>query len=62
MKMKDIKSLEVSELKNKLFSLKKDLFTFLKQKAIGQFENNYRIKEIKKDIARIKTYLKIINK
>ena len=62
MKMKDIKSLEVSELNSKLYSLKKDLFTFLKQKAIGQFENNFRIKGIKKDIARIKTYLKMIGK
>lgn len=62
MKMKDIKSLEINELKNKLFSLKNDLFIFLKQKAVGQFKDNYRIKGIKKDIARIKTYLKIINK
>lgn len=62
MKMNDIKSLGVNELNDKLFSLKKDLFTFLKQKATGQFENNFRIKWIKKDIARIKTYLKMIEK
>lgn len=57
MKMKDIKILNVNELQEKILSLKKDLFDILKQKSFGQFDNVYRIKKIKKNIARIKTFL-----
>lgn len=57
MKMKDIKNLNLNELKEKAISLKKELFDILKQKSFGQFDNVYRIKKIKKNIARIKTVL-----
>ena len=42
MKMKDLKLLNSDELKNKIFSLKKDLFD------VCQYNNNYKLKNIKR--------------
>ena len=57
MKNKEIKKLSVDELKNKVNSLKKDLFNFRFRKANGQLEDVAKVSLIRKDIARIFTAL-----
>ena len=59
MKNKEIKKLSIDELKNKVNSLKKDLFNFRFRKINGQLENTSKVLLIKKDIARLLTKLNI---
>ena len=58
MKIAEIRSLSQSELTAKLSELKEELFHLRFQHAINQLENPMRMKEVKKDIARIKTVLR----
>jgi large subunit ribosomal protein L29 len=46
------------ELQGELRSLKEELFNLRFQNATGQLENPMRIREVKKDYARIKTILR----
>ncbi|MFO7154573.1 MAG: 50S ribosomal protein L29 [Caldicoprobacter oshimai] len=46
------------ELNQKLNELKSELFNLRFQLATGQLENPMRIREVKRDIARIKTILR----
>jgi large subunit ribosomal protein L29 len=55
MKIADIRSLTSDEMIEKLISLKKEQFNMRFKKAAGQLENTSRIKQVRKDIARIKT-------
>ena len=55
MKVNEIRELNAEEQKQKLASLKEELFNLRFQHATGQLENPMRIKEVKKLIARIKT-------
>ena len=55
MKANEIREMNSEEQKEKLASLKEELFNLRFQHATGQLENPMRIKEIKKSIARIKT-------
>jgi len=57
MKNKEIKKLSLSELKNKIYSLKKDLFNFRFRKVNGQLENTAKVDQIKKDVAKLLTVL-----
>ena len=57
MKNKEIKKLSIDELKNKVNSLKKDLFNFRFRKVNGQLEDTSRVSHLKKDIAKILTRL-----
>ena len=57
MKNKEIKKLSIDELKNKVNSLKKDLFNFRFRKASGQLENTAKVSQIKKDVAKLLTTL-----
>ena len=57
MKIKEIKKLSVDELKNKVNSLKKDLFNFRFRKINGQLENGAKVSQVKKDVARVLTTL-----
>ena len=58
MKAAEIRELSVAELNEKLSDLKAELFNLRFQHAINQLENPMRMKEVKKDIARIKTVLR----
>ena len=58
MKAKEIKSLSVEELNKKLEELKKDLFMLRMQHATNQLDNPLKIKETKRDIARVKTVIR----
>ena len=57
MKNKEITKLSVDELKNKVNSLKKDLFNFRFRKVNGQLDDVAKVSLITKDIARIFTVL-----
>lgn len=57
MKAEDIRAKSEDELKDQLVSLKKEQFNLRFQKASGQLENTARVREVRRDIARIKTIL-----
>ena len=57
MKIKEVKKLSTAELKNKITSLKKDLFNIRFKKVNGQLEDTAKIAQIKKDVAKILTTL-----
>ena len=57
MKSKELRSLSLDELNNKLEDLKTELFNLRFQHTINQLENPMRINVVKKDIARIKTIM-----
>ena len=57
MKAKEIRSLTVEEIENKLIELKDKLFKQKLQKALGQADNPYKIKNTRRDIARLLTIL-----
>ena len=58
MKNKEIDKLSVDELKNKINSLKKDLFNFRFRKINGQLEDTAKISQTKKDVAKVLTALR----
>lgn len=57
MKMNELKNLEKSELLEKVGKLKQELFHFRSQLALGRMENPMRIREVRKNIARVQTAL-----
>lgn len=57
MKARELKQLSEEELQGKEEELKDQLFKLKFQHALGQLENAMKLKNIKKDIARIKTVL-----
>ena len=58
MKPTEIRELSDEELKNKETELKDQLFKLKFQHALGQLEDAMKLKNLKRDIARIKTILK----
>ena len=61
MKKKEIKKLTKIQIKENLEKFKKDLFNFRFQKVNGQVKSPTKINETKKNIARLKTLIKIKN-
>ena len=57
MKNKEINKFSKDELKNKVNSLKKDLFNFRFREVNGQIEDTAKISTIKKDVAKLLTKL-----
>ena len=57
MKARDLRELTEDELANKEQELKDQLFKLKFQHALGQLEDAMKLKNIKKDLARIKTIL-----
>ena len=62
MKATEFRELTEDELLNKEEELKDKLFKLKFQHALGQLENAMKLKNIKKDLARIKTILREKNK
>ena len=58
MKTKELHELTVDELNTKLKELSEELFNLRFRHAIGQVENPASLKNVKKDIAKIKTILR----
>ena len=57
MKNKEIVKLSIDEAKNKINSLKKDLFNFRFRKVNGQLDDTAKVSTIKKDVAKLLTKL-----
>ncbi|MEM6462847.1 MAG: 50S ribosomal protein L29 [Pseudomonadota bacterium] len=55
MKAVDIRAMSADEISDELAKLKKEQFNLRFQKASGQLEKTSRIREVRRDIARIKT-------
>ncbi len=55
MKASDVRAKTADQLSDDLASLKKEQFNLRFQKATGQLEKTARVREVRRDIARIKT-------
>ncbi len=55
--VEELKSKSVNELNSDLVEAKKELFNLKFQNATNQLENTSRIKEVRRNIARIQTQL-----
>ena len=55
----DLKSKSVEELSTDLVTAKKELFNLKFQNATNQLENTSRIKEVRRNIARIQTVIAV---
>ena len=58
MKANEIKEMSAAELNEKLAELKQELFNLRFQHAVNQLENPMRMKAVKRDIARVKTFIR----
>jgi large subunit ribosomal protein L29 len=57
MKAAEVRTRTEDQLREQLLQLKKEQFNLRFQKATGQLENTARVREVRRDIARIKTIL-----
>ena len=57
MKAGDIRHKTDDELRSELDQLAKEAFNLRFQRASGQLENNARVRQVRRDIARIKTIM-----
>jgi large subunit ribosomal protein L29 len=55
MKAEEFRHMTVDQLDDQLGKLKKEQFNLRFQRASGQLENTSRVREVRRDIARIKT-------
>jgi large subunit ribosomal protein L29 len=55
MKASEVRTKTADQLSDELASLKKEQFNLRFQKATGQLEKTARVREVRRDIARIKT-------
>jgi large subunit ribosomal protein L29 len=55
MKAADARAMSPDQLNDELARLKKEQFNLRFQKATGQMEKTARVKQVRRDIARIKT-------
>ena len=55
--VKELKTKSVEELNNELVAAKKELFNLRFQNATNQLENTSRIKEVRRNIARIQSVM-----
>ena len=55
--VKDLNTKSAAELNDELVAAKKELFNLRFQNATNQLENTSRIKEVRKNIARIQTVI-----
>ncbi|HEX2552805.1 MAG TPA: 50S ribosomal protein L29 [Microvirga sp.] len=54
-RLSDLKTMTPDQLQDELLSLKKEQFNLRFQRATGQLENTGRIREVRRDVARVKT-------
>lgn len=58
MKATEVRGLSAQELSAKLGELKRDLFYLRMQHATNQLDNPIKIKEVRKNIARVQTIMR----
>ena len=59
MKPSDIRAMTEDQMRDELVKLKKEQFNLRFQRATGQLENTARMRQIRRDIARIQTIARI---
>lgn len=57
MKASDLRDKSADQLDDELIKLKKEQFNLRFQAATGQMENTARVRQVRRDIARIKTLM-----
>jgi large subunit ribosomal protein L29 len=55
MKPADIRTMTIDQIDDEVLKLKKEHFNLRFQRASGQLENTARVREVRRDIARLKT-------
>jgi large subunit ribosomal protein L29 len=55
MKPDDLRHMTIDQLDDEVLKLKKEQFNLRFQRATGQLENTSRVRQVRRDIARIKT-------
>ena len=58
MKIKEVREMSTAELKEKLYSLKEQLFELRRKKAVGALERGEDVITVRRDIARINLILR----
>jgi large subunit ribosomal protein L29 len=58
MKASEFRTLTVAELNNKLDDAYQEMFNLRFQKSTGKLTNTARVREVRRDIARIRTILR----
>jgi large subunit ribosomal protein L29 len=58
MKASDVRVMTVDQIDDEVLKLKKEQFNLRFQRATGQLENTSRVREVRRDIARLKTILR----
>jgi large subunit ribosomal protein L29 len=58
LKVAELRDLSVDEINQKMAETKEELFNLRFQNATGQLDNYKRLRELKRDVARIKTILR----
>ncbi len=59
MKPSDIRTMSEDQMKDELVKLKKEQFNLRFQRATNQLENTARVRQIRRDIARIQTIARV---
>ncbi len=59
MKPSDIRAMTDDQLKDELVKLKKEQFNLRFQRATGQLENTSRVRQVRRDIARLQTIARV---
>ena len=55
MKAADVRALTLDQLDDEVLKLKKEQFNLRFQRATGQLENTARVRQVRRDIARLST-------
>ena len=55
MKVSDIRAMSPDQMEDAILNLKKERFNLRFQRATGQLENTARVRQVRRDIARMKT-------
>jgi len=55
MKASDMRPMTVDQIDDEVLKLKKEQFNLRFQRATGQLENTSRVREVRRDVARLKT-------
>lgn len=58
MNIKDLRELSIDELRQKRADYREDLFRLRMRKAVAQLENPLRLRQLRRDIARVETILR----
>ncbi|WP_208437709.1 50S ribosomal protein L29 [Bartonella taylorii] len=58
MRATNLRAQTLDQMKDELVKLKKEQFNLRFQKATGQLEKTARVRQVRRDIARVKTFLR----